>query len=42
MALVTEDERCGIMVEEQKVMACEAANEDSEASTGTDGGGHAG
>lgn len=39
MALVTEGERCGIMVEEEKVMACEAVNEDSEASTGMDGGG---
>lgn len=38
MALVTEGERCGIMVEEEKVMAREAVNEDSEASTGTDGG----
>lgn len=26
------------MVEEEKVMACEAVNEDSEASTGMDGG----
>lgn len=39
MALVTEGERCGIMVEEEKVTAREAVNEDSEGGTGTDGGG---
>lgn len=30
------------MVEEEKVMACEAVNEDSEASTGMDGGARGG